>query len=116
MKKLITILAALAVSTAFVTAADEEKKPDAAKPDAAAAKPAAKADAKPGEKKAAVSPEERFKKLDKDGDGFISLEEFKAGVGAKDPAKAEEIFKKKDANNDGKLSPEEFAGPAKKAK
>jgi hypothetical protein len=91
MKKLITILAALAVSVSFATAADAAKKE-------------AKA-----EKKGA-NPEERFKKLDTNGDGFISLEEFKASpAGQKDAAKAEEFFKKKDKDGDGKLSAEEFA-------
>jgi hypothetical protein len=91
MKKLITILAALAVSVSFANAADAAKKE-------------AKA-----EKKGAT-PEERFKKLDTNGDGFISLEEFKASpAGQKDAAKADEIFKKKDKDGDGKLSAEEFA-------
>jgi Ca2+-binding EF-hand superfamily protein len=101
MKKLITILAALAVTAAFATAADEPKK-EAAK----------------GEKKAGANPEERFKKLDTNSDGFIDLAEFKASpAGQKDAAKAEEFFKKKDTNSDGKLSPEEFnAAGAKKPK
>jgi Ca2+-binding EF-hand superfamily protein len=94
MKKLIPIVAALAVSLSFAHGADAEKKAN---------------------KGAAVTPEERFKKLDTDGDGSISLEEFKAGpAGKKDPAKAEEIFKKKDKNGDGKLSLEEFSAGGKK--
>lgn len=86
MKKLITILAALAVSVSFATAADAEKK---------AEKNAGKG-----------NPEEMFKKLDTNNDGFLSLEEFK--VGKKDPAKAEAAFKKHDLNGDGKISLEEF--------
>jgi hypothetical protein len=55
------------------------------------------------------NPEEIFKKLDTNGDGSISLEEFKAGPRAqKDPAKAEEAFKKMDTNGDGKVTLEEF--------
>lgn len=94
MKKLITILAALAVTVSFATAADEAKK----------------------EKKAGAGAEERFKKLDTNGDGFISLDEMKASpAGAKDAAKAEAAFKAKDKDNDGKLSAEEFnAGGGKK--
>ena len=94
MKRIITTIAALAISAAFVTA--EEKKPAAA-----AEKP--KAD-----------PEAAFKKLDKDGDGFISKAEFTAG--AKDAAKAEAAFAKKDKDGDGKLSKEEFAAHGAKKK
>jgi Ca2+-binding EF-hand superfamily protein len=87
MKTLTSILSALALATTFATAADAPAK---------------------GEKKKA-DPEAMFKKLDADGNGSLSLEEFKAGpMGKKDPAKAEEIFKKKDTNNDGSLSLQEF--------
>lgn len=68
-------------------------------------------DAKPakGEGKPKMNPEEAFKKLDKDADGSVSLEEFKASPkGQKDPAKAEESFKKKDKDSNGKLTLEEF--------
>jgi hypothetical protein len=41
-------------------------------------------------------------------DGKVTLDEFKAAITLKDPAKAEEIFKKKDANSDGTLSKEEY--------
>ena len=55
------------------------------------------------------NPEEAFKKLDTNGDGSLSLDEFKAGPrGLKDPAKAEEIFKKMDKDSDGKVTLEEF--------
>jgi Ca2+-binding EF-hand superfamily protein len=49
----------------------------------------------------------QFHKLDKDGDGRLSLDEFKA-VG-KDPAKREKRFRKLDTNNDGFVSADEFA-------
>lgn len=49
----------------------------------------------------------RFHKLDANGDGRVSLDEFKA-VG-KDPARRERRFRKLDVNHDGYLSPEEFA-------
>ena len=57
----------------------------------------------------AADPEKAFKKLDTNGDGAISLEEFKAGpAGKKDASKIEALFKKKDKDGDGKLSPEEM--------
>lgn len=55
------------------------------------------------------NPEDIFKKLDADGNGTVSLDEFKAGPRAqRDPAHAEEIFKKMDKDSDGKLTLEEF--------
>jgi hypothetical protein len=47
-------------------------------------------------------PEKVFKKTDKDGDGFVSKEEFLA--------KAENVFRRKDKDHDGKLTPTELAG------
>ncbi len=96
MKTLTSILSALALGTAFATAADEPAK---------------------GEKKKA-DPEAMFKKLDADNSGSVSLEEFKAGpMGKKDPAKAEEMFKKHDGNSDGSLTLDEMkAGGGKKKK
>src|SRR4051794_9413109 len=92
MKKLITILAALAVTVSFANAADAAKKE--------------------AKKAGGASAEERFKKLDTNGDGFISLDEMKASPqGQKDAAKVEAMFKAKDKDGDGKLSPEEFAAP-----
>jgi hypothetical protein len=54
-------------------------------------------------------PEKVFNKLDSDGNGAVSLEEFKASPRAqKNPAKAEEIFKKIDADGNGGINLEEF--------
>ncbi|MCX7819553.1 MAG: EF-hand domain-containing protein [Kiritimatiellae bacterium] len=53
-----------------------------------------------------------FSKLDADGDGAITCEEYvKARAPADDEAKkkAEAVFKKMDANSDGKVTKEEFA-------
>ncbi len=53
-----------------------------------------------------------FAKMDADGDGAITCEEFlKARAPADDEAKkkAEAAFKKMDANSDGKVTKEEFA-------
>ena len=67
--------------------------------------------AKPG--KPAKSPEERFAKLDKDGDSKLSLEEFigKKADEAKD--KATKRFAKLDSNSDKSLSLDEFKAGAK---
>ncbi len=65
---------------------------------------------KPVEKPHAT-PEERFKKLDADGDGKLTLAEFQANPRFKDEAtkaKAAEYFKKMDANSDGSVSLEEY--------
>jgi Ca2+-binding EF-hand superfamily protein len=64
------------------------------------------------------TPEEIFKALDTDGDGFLSKDEFMAQV--KKPEQKERFekrFAKLDTNGDGKLSLEEFcAKPTKKPK
>ena len=93
MKKILSILLLAAVSfgvAGVVSAADKPKD----KPDAAA----------------------RFKKIDKDGNGKVSLEEF---VGKKEGDKktaAEKAFGKKDKDGDGSLTLEEFSAKPKKKK
>ena len=94
MKRTITTLAAVAISAAFVTAADEAKKPEGAKP---------KAD-----------PAAAFAKMDANSDGSVSKEEFLAK--AKDKAKSEASFAKRDKDGDGKLSKEEFTAAGGKKK
>jgi Ca2+-binding EF-hand superfamily protein len=95
MKRLTTILAALALGTSFSFAADE--------------KPAAGGD------KPKRDPEAMFKKLDKDNDGKISKEEFKESPMAKrDGAKPDEMFSKRDKDSDGFLSKEELFAPREK--
>jgi Ca2+-binding EF-hand superfamily protein len=90
MKLLLNTFTALAVAIAFTqtaTAAKGDKKGDKTPP----------------------TPEEAFKKLDKDNDGSVTLDEFKAsGHGKKDPAKAEGIYKKMDKDSNSKLTLEEF--------
>jgi hypothetical protein len=102
MKKFILATASM-LACAMTLSIAEEKKPEG--------KPGKEgADAKPK-----VSPEEAFKKLDKDADGAVSLDEFKASPrGKKDPAKAEEYFKKKDTDANGKLSLDEFKAKSEK--
>jgi hypothetical protein len=86
MKTIITTVAALAISAAFLTAAEkgEKKKAD---PAAAWAKIA-------GDKES------------------VTKEEFAAK--SKDKAKAEATFDKKDVNHDGKLTKEEYMAHGKK--
>ena len=133
MKKITTILGALALSTGFALAADEKVAPAAPLNPAAApatssapttpitpattpAVPAAKADATAEKPKR--DPEVAFKKLDKDSDNAVSKDEFLAGpAGKRDEAKAGTAFGRKDKDKDGKLSLEEFkAQPQRKAK
>jgi Ca2+-binding EF-hand superfamily protein len=61
---------------------------------------------KAAQEKIAKMAEEQFKKLDKDGDGQLTLDEFK---GRRAEGKmAEELFKILDKNEDGKVCIEEF--------
>ena len=74
---------------------------------------------KPGDAgaKPKMDPAEAFKKMDKDSDGKVTLDEFKASPRAKkDPSKAEEMFKKKDKDGDGKMTMEEFTAKPEKPK
>ena len=96
MKALTTTLALLAIAGLVNAAEGDAKKPEAGKPK--------------------MSPEEMFKKLDKDSNGKVSKEEFLASPGAKkDAAKAEERFGKMDKDKDGSLTVEEMT-PKKKTK
>lgn len=70
--------------------------------------PLAAAD-KPEKPKA--DPEAVFKRLDKDGNGSLSLEEFR---GKRDAAKAEAAFKRMDKDGNGSISLEEFKNRGKK--
>jgi hypothetical protein len=66
-------------------------------------------------KGAGKTPEQRFSKLDANGDGSVSLQELR-GKGKKDAAKIEKRFKKLDRNSDGKLTLEELKAKGKKSK
>src|SRR5579871_4052805 len=101
MKSITSILAVLALGTTLALADD--------KPAAPAAPATTAPDAKPGKPK--QDPEEMFKKLDTNGDGKLTLDEWMASKRAqKDPDKAKEQFQKKDKGNKGYLTLEEFVG------
>lgn len=76
---------------------------------AAFAQEGKKKERKKGEK---PSPEQVFKKLDKDGDGKLTLDEAK-GKGKRDPEKVEKMFKARDKDSDGVVTLEEFTAPRK---
>jgi len=66
-------------------------------------------------KKPKMSPEDAFKKLDKDSNGAVSKEEFLASPQAKkDAAKAEKMFTAKDKDANGSLSLDEYKAGGKK--
>ncbi len=110
MKSLTAILTALTLSTSLALAADE--KPAAAPESPKEPTPAAPSETKPRDL-AAI-----FKILDANGDGNLTMEEFKNSAAAKKaPEKVEAIFKKQDADGNGSITLEEFkAAKAKKAK
>jgi len=80
----------------------ETKTPDA---------PAPSAPAKPK-----LTPEERFKKMDANGDGALSLEEFLGKAKPEAKAAREEEFKKLDKDGNGSLSLEEFVAGVPRGK
>jgi Ca2+-binding EF-hand superfamily protein len=70
---------------------------------------------KPGAKGSAVTPEVRakaFTRWDTQKDGFLTLDEYKAGLKGQDTLDAR--FTSFDKNGDGKLTREEFVGPSAK--
>ncbi len=62
------------------------------------------------------SPEERFKKLDSDGNGKLSLDEYKGKKTGEKAEAAEKAFKARDKDSDGTLSLDEFSAKVKKDK
>ena len=60
-------------------------------------------------------PAKVFSRRDKDGDGQLSLEEFKAGMKEPAVAKADQRFKKIDADGNGTVSLKEFTDSMKAA-
>jgi hypothetical protein len=54
----------------------------------------------------------RFQRLDTNGDGFLSKDEWMAIKSArKDPKRANKRFSRMDQNSDGQISKEEFLAP-----
>jgi len=108
MKYITSFLTVLAIGSVLALADDKPEAPAGGESKPAA--PAADNGAKPKR-----DPADLFKKLDTNGDGKISLDEFLAGpMGKKDPEKAKEIFKKKDKDGDGFLTLEEFSAHGEK--
>ncbi|HEY3900324.1 MAG TPA: EF-hand domain-containing protein [Chthoniobacter sp.] len=104
MKSITSILAVLALGTTLAIADDAKTEP------ATTTTPATTTSGKPH-----ADPAEMFKKLDTNGDGKLTLEEYLASKHAqKDPDKAKAAFQKKDKGNKGYLTLEEFAGHGKK--
>lgn len=67
------------------------------------------ADEKPATAKPKRDPAQLFKNFDRDNDGGISLDEYKAGMtGQMDPARIDGVFKQKDKDGDGKLNLDEL--------
>lgn len=64
----------------------------------------------------AIDPEKLFSRKDADGDGFLSVDEFKKGMKEEQLEKADRRFKKIDTNGDGKLSLDEFKAGMPKPK
>ena len=89
MKTLTSLLSVLALSASVSIAADDAK-PEKPRP----------------------TPEEMFKRLDKDKDGKLSIDEYR---GKKEASEVEAKFKALDKDSDGKLSSEEFVAGAAKA-
>jgi hypothetical protein len=60
--------------------------------------------------------EASFKAMDKDGKGYLTLDEFIAGCKRCNKDKREASFKAKDLNGDGQLTLDEFCAKPSKAK
>ena len=109
MKTILLTLLAMPFLALAVHAEDKPVTPGA--PGAKPAEPGAKPD------KPKMDPAEVFKKMDKDSNGKVNLEEFKASPRwKKDPTKADGMFKKRDKNADGDITLEEFTAKPEKPK
>jgi hypothetical protein len=71
--------------------------------------PLAAAEGKDKDKKGkGANPERAFKKLDTNGDGKLTLDEFKASLKPEQAVRADRMFARMDANSDKSVSLEEF--------
>jgi len=71
--------------------------------------------ATPVQDKKAPDPEKTFKRKDTDGDGFLSITEFKAKLKDKQLENADKRFARLDTNADKKVSLDEFKAGVKKS-
>ena len=111
MKSITSILAVVALGTTLALADDKPATPaaDPAAP-APATTPTAPAAPEATPAKPKRDPADVFKKLNKAGDGKLTLEEFLASKHAQnDPEKAKAKFKKADKDGKGYLTVEEFS-------
>jgi Ca2+-binding EF-hand superfamily protein len=93
-----TILLALGLSGSIALSADE------------------KGDKGKGKAEGKGNPEAFFKQRDKDGDGKLTLDEWKAGMPEDKAAKAGDFFKRLDKDGDGKLTLDEWKSGMEAAK
>jgi Ca2+-binding EF-hand superfamily protein len=69
-----------------------------------------------GKNKGNRTPDEMFKRLDRNNDGKLSAEELQGRGKKADPAKAKARFAQLDKNNDGSVTLEEFKARGRKKK
>lgn len=116
--RLLPTFAALVALSSVATFAQDKAEPKAeAKADAKAEAKAPDAAAPATPEKPKVTPEERFKKMDANGDGALNLEEFLGKTkNAEAKTAKEEDFKKLDKDGNGSLSLEEYLAGAARGK
>ena len=116
LRSLPTFAAIVALSSVASFAQDKAEPKAEPKADAKAETKAPDAPAPAAPAKPKLTPEERFKKMDANCDGALSLEEFLGKAKPDAKAAKEEEFKKLDKDGNGSLSLEEFVAGATRGK